>query len=109
MLLGEGYYAERTAKQTAEILRRRGKDLEAQIESLKAAMLDLEAEAKFFNSTAAEAAVSFLFFALVRTYMLLQCARACACTRARRRSIDSLLKTTNLGPFYLVVASAKVF
>lgn len=65
MLLGEGYYAERTAKQTAEILRRRGKDLEAQIESLKATMLDLEAEAKFFNSTAAEAAVSFLFFGLV--------------------------------------------
>uniref|UniRef100_A0A6V7QV95 RNA polymerase II subunit 5-mediating protein homolog n=1 Tax=Ananas comosus var. bracteatus TaxID=296719 RepID=A0A6V7QV95_ANACO len=56
VLLGEGYYAERTAKQTAEILRRRGKDLEAQIESLKATMLDLEAEAKFFNSTAAEAA-----------------------------------------------------
>lgn len=56
VLLGEGYYADRTAKQTTEILQRRGKALEAQMESLKARMLDLEAEAKFFNSTAAEAA-----------------------------------------------------
>lgn len=58
MLLGEGYYAERTAKQTMEILQRRGKALEGQVESLKATMVDLEAEAKFFDSTAAEAAVS---------------------------------------------------
>ncbi|RZS09146.1 hypothetical protein BHM03_00040200 [Ensete ventricosum] len=56
VLLGEGYYAERTAKQTVEILQRRGKALERQVESLKATMVDLEAEAKFFDSTAAEAA-----------------------------------------------------
>ncbi|THU71310.1 hypothetical protein C4D60_Mb04t00070 [Musa balbisiana] len=56
VLLGEGYYAERTAKQTMEILQRRGKALEGQVESLKATMVDLEAEAKFFDSTAAEAA-----------------------------------------------------
>ncbi|XP_065001940.1 nonsense-mediated mRNA decay protein 2-like isoform X3 [Musa acuminata AAA Group] len=39
-----------------EILQRRGKALEGQVESLKATMVDLEAEAKFFDSTAAEAA-----------------------------------------------------
>lgn len=51
---------ERTAKQTTDILHRRGKALEAQVEALKAMMLDLEAEAKFFNSTAEEAFVSAL-------------------------------------------------
>ncbi|XP_008813686.1 RNA polymerase II subunit 5-mediating protein homolog isoform X2 [Phoenix dactylifera] len=56
VLLGEGYYADRTAKQTIEILQRRGKALEAQVEFLKAMMSDLEAESKFFNSTATEAA-----------------------------------------------------
>ncbi|KAG6519683.1 hypothetical protein ZIOFF_023188 [Zingiber officinale] len=55
VLLGDGYYAERTAKQTMDILHRRGKTMEAQVEALKATMLDLEAEAKFFNSTAEEA------------------------------------------------------
>lgn len=58
MLLGEGYYAERSAKQTVEILLRRGKSLEDQIDFLKATISDLEAEAKFFSSTATEAAVS---------------------------------------------------
>ncbi|KAK3040479.1 hypothetical protein RJ639_028764, partial [Escallonia herrerae] len=56
VLLGEGYYAERTSKQTVEILKRRGKTLESQIESLKAIMDDLKAEASFFDATAAEAA-----------------------------------------------------
>ncbi|KAM0947117.1 putative prefoldin alpha [Dioscorea sansibarensis] len=56
VLLGEGYYADRTARQTVEILKRRGKSLELQVESLKAVMLDLEAEAKFFDSTATDAA-----------------------------------------------------
>ncbi|WOK96645.1 hypothetical protein Cni_G05352 [Canna indica] len=56
VLLGEGYYAERSAKQTVDILQRRGKVLEAKVESLKATMMDLEAQAKFFNSTAEEAA-----------------------------------------------------
>ncbi|KAK9089225.1 hypothetical protein Scep_028307 [Stephania cephalantha] len=56
VLLGEGYYAERTSKQTVEMLGRRGKGLESQIESLKAMMEDLKAEASFFLSTADEAA-----------------------------------------------------
>ncbi|KAJ1704035.1 hypothetical protein LUZ63_003814 [Rhynchospora breviuscula] len=56
VLLGESYYAERSAKQTVEILQRRGKSLEAQMESLKATISDLEAEAKFFSSTATETA-----------------------------------------------------
>ncbi|PKA52696.1 hypothetical protein AXF42_Ash001677 [Apostasia shenzhenica] len=56
VLLGDGYYAERSAKQTVEILQRRGKSLEAQVESLKKTVRDLEAEAKFFDSTAAEVA-----------------------------------------------------
>jgi len=55
VLLGEGYYAERSAKQTTDILRRRGVELEAQVEAMKATISDLEAEAKFFESTAVEA------------------------------------------------------
>ncbi|CAO1942903.1 unnamed protein product [Urochloa humidicola] len=55
VLLGEGYYAERSAKQTTDILHRRGVELEAQVEAMKASISDLEAEAKFFESTAAEA------------------------------------------------------
>ncbi|XP_062230321.1 uncharacterized protein LOC133928026 isoform X4 [Phragmites australis] len=55
VLLGEGYYADRSAKQTTEILHRRGLELEAQVEAMKATIFDLEAEAKFFESTAAEA------------------------------------------------------
>lgn len=57
MLLGEGYYAERSAKQTTDILHRRGQELEAQVEAMKATIADLEAEAKFFESTATEASV----------------------------------------------------
>ncbi|KXG34043.1 hypothetical protein SORBI_3003G412400 [Sorghum bicolor] len=55
VLLGEGYYAERSAKQTTDILHRRGQELEAQVEAMKATIADLEAEAKFFESTATEA------------------------------------------------------
>lgn len=55
VLLGEGYYAERTSKQTVEILDRRGKALESQVDSLKAMMKDLKAEVSFFDATAAEA------------------------------------------------------
>lgn len=56
--MGEGYYAERTSKQTVEILKRRGKVLDSQVDSFKAMMKDLQAEASFFNTTASEAAVS---------------------------------------------------
>ena len=56
--MGEGYYAETTCKQTVEILKRRGKGLESQVDSLKAMVKDLEAEASFFDNTASEAAVS---------------------------------------------------
>lgn len=67
--MGEGYYADRTARQTVEILKRRGKSLELQVESLKAKMMNLEAEAKFFDSTATDAAVSFVvFISLVAFY-----------------------------------------
>ncbi|RLN23617.1 hypothetical protein C2845_PM07G33570 [Panicum miliaceum] len=55
VLLGEGYYAERSAKQTTDILHRRGVELEAKVEAMKATISDLEAEAKFFESTVAEA------------------------------------------------------
>ncbi|GLU06401.1 hypothetical protein SLE2022_234410 [Rubroshorea leprosula] len=55
VLLGEGYYAERTAKQTVEILKRRDKSLESQVNSLKATMEDLKLEASFFDTTALEA------------------------------------------------------
>ncbi|PIA36609.1 hypothetical protein AQUCO_03300071v1 [Aquilegia coerulea] len=56
VLLGEGYYAERTSKQTVDILHRRGKVLDSQVDSLNAVMMDLKAEASFFDSTATEAA-----------------------------------------------------
>ncbi|XP_057792847.1 uncharacterized protein LOC131009498 isoform X2 [Salvia miltiorrhiza] len=56
VLLGEGYHAERSAKQTVEILKRRGKALETQIESLNAVMEDLKLEASFFDNTAHESA-----------------------------------------------------
>jgi unconventional prefoldin RPB5 interactor 1 len=62
VLLGEGYYAERSAKQTTEILHRRGLELEAQVEKMQATISDLEAEAKFFESTATEASVRILSF-----------------------------------------------
>ncbi|KAJ6842638.1 putative RNA polymerase II subunit 5-mediating protein-like protein [Iris pallida] len=55
VLLGDGYYADRSSKQTVDILKRREKSLEGQLEALKASMMDLETEAKFFDSTAAEA------------------------------------------------------
>jgi unconventional prefoldin RPB5 interactor 1 len=64
VLLGEGYYVERSAKQTTEILHRRGMELEAQVEAMKATISDLEAEAKFFESTAAEASVRLSFLVL---------------------------------------------
>ncbi|XP_038682617.1 RNA polymerase II subunit 5-mediating protein homolog isoform X1 [Tripterygium wilfordii] len=56
VLLGEGYYTERTAKQTVEILKRREKMLDSQVDSLKANVHDLKAEASFFDTTVAEAA-----------------------------------------------------
>ncbi|KAL6529825.1 hypothetical protein OROGR_015448 [Orobanche gracilis] len=56
VLLGEGYCAERTSKQTVEIFKRRGRALETQVESLKTIMQDLKAEASFFDATAGESA-----------------------------------------------------
>jgi unconventional prefoldin RPB5 interactor 1 len=70
VLLGEGYYAERSAKQTTEILHRRGLELEAQVEAMKATISDLEAEVKFFESTATEASVRILSFYLLFTHGL---------------------------------------
>ncbi|KAE9616882.1 putative prefoldin alpha [Lupinus albus] len=55
VLLGEGYYAERTSKQTVEILTRRGKSLDSRVDSIEAIIKDLQAEASFFNATASEA------------------------------------------------------
>ncbi|CAN6700503.1 unnamed protein product [Malus baccata var. baccata] len=56
VLLGEGYYAERTSKQTVDILMRRGKELDSQVDSLNAVLADLKFEASFIDSTASEAA-----------------------------------------------------
>ncbi|KAF3444095.1 hypothetical protein FNV43_RR13785 [Rhamnella rubrinervis] len=60
VLLGDGYYAERTCKQTVDILKRRGKALESHVDSLNAMVKDLEAEASFFDGTATEAKEGFL-------------------------------------------------
>ncbi|CAJ2664983.1 unnamed protein product [Trifolium pratense] len=54
VLLGEGYYADRTSKQTVEILQRRGKSLDSQIESQQAMINNL---ASFINVTDSEVAV----------------------------------------------------
>ncbi|CAJ2664992.1 unnamed protein product [Trifolium pratense] len=53
VLLGEGYYADRTSKQTVEILQRRGKSLDSQIESQQAMINNL---ASFINVTDSEVA-----------------------------------------------------
>ncbi|KAH6780968.1 hypothetical protein C2S52_012205 [Perilla frutescens var. hirtella] len=56
VLLGESYFAERSAKQTVEILERRSNTLETQIDSLNAIIDDLKLEASFFDNTARESA-----------------------------------------------------
>ncbi|ONI14383.1 hypothetical protein PRUPE_4G278300 [Prunus persica] len=56
VLLGEGYYAERTSRQTLEILKRRGMALDSQVDSLNAMLDDLKLEASFLDATASEAA-----------------------------------------------------
>jgi len=68
--LGEGYYAERTLKQTVEILQRRGRSLDSHVDSLEANIKDLEAEASFFNATASQVAVRVHFFVLFFTLMI---------------------------------------
>lgn len=59
VLLGEGYYTERTCKQTLEILNRRKMSLDEHVQSFHAVISDLKAEAMFFKSTAHEAAEGF--------------------------------------------------
>ncbi|RZB66121.1 RNA polymerase II subunit 5-mediating protein-like isoform A, partial [Glycine soja] len=51
VLLGEGYYAERTSKQTVEILQQRRKSLDSRVDSLEANIKDPQAEASFLNAT----------------------------------------------------------
>lgn len=65
VLLGEGYYAERTSKQTTDLLKRRGKALESQVNSITAVMQDLKAQASYFDATAAEVAVSLKYLILL--------------------------------------------
>jgi hypothetical protein len=60
VLLGEGYYAERSAKQAVEILERRSEFLDSKINSTKVHIGDLEAEAAFVKNIADEAAVCSL-------------------------------------------------
>ncbi|XP_025605285.1 protein MALE DISCOVERER 2-like isoform X2 [Arachis hypogaea] len=59
VFLREGYYVEKTFKQTAEILKQRGMGLESQLDSLEVIIKDLQAETMFFGQTIAEAAVHF--------------------------------------------------
>ena len=60
VLLGESYYAECSAKQTVDILNRRGKLLYSRIDDVQSQLDDLDVESRFFNETLAEAAVSML-------------------------------------------------
>ncbi|KAH9602699.1 hypothetical protein KSS87_018268 [Heliosperma pusillum] len=55
VLLGEGYFAERSAKQTVDILKRRGNMLDSEVDSLKSVIEDLKTEVSFFDKTAQEA------------------------------------------------------
>ena len=65
VLLGESYYAECSAKQTVEILDRRGKLLNSRIDDVKSQLADLDMESRFFSETLAEASVSMLATLLV--------------------------------------------
>lgn len=56
VLLGEGYYAECSAKETVEILERRGKFLDSKIAGVNSQLGDLHAESLFFKDTLTEAA-----------------------------------------------------
>ncbi|CAL5212774.1 unnamed protein product [Lathyrus oleraceus] len=53
VLLGEGYYADRTSKQTVDILQRRGESLNSQVDSLQAMINNLSS---FVNVTDSEVA-----------------------------------------------------
>ncbi|CAM6084161.1 unnamed protein product [Calypogeia fissa] len=55
VLLGENHYAERSAKQTVEILDRRSQFLDQKIAGTKAQIADLEVESAFVSNTAEEA------------------------------------------------------
>ena len=80
--MGEGYYAERTSKQTVEILQRRGKSLDSQVDSLEANIKDLEAEASFFNATASQVAVRVHFFFVLFTLSTLMISLNVICFEA---------------------------
>ncbi len=64
VLLGEGYYAERSAKQAVEILERQSEFLDSKINATKVHIGDLEAEATFVKNIADEAAVCSLSFSV---------------------------------------------
>lgn len=48
--MGEGYYADRTSKQTVEILQRRGKSLDSQVDSLQLMINNLNSFIKVADS-----------------------------------------------------------
>eukprot|EP00249_Psilotum_nudum_P011620 c23281_g1_i1 orf=386-1540(+) len=60
VLLGEGYYAECSAKQTIDILHRRDEFLESKISGVKSQIADLQAESLFFSNTLNEAAAGIV-------------------------------------------------
>ncbi|KEH30697.1 prefoldin protein [Medicago truncatula] len=57
VLLGEGYYADRTSKQTVEILQRRGKSLDSQVDSLQLMINNLNSFIKVADSEVEEGLV----------------------------------------------------
>lgn len=70
VLLGDGLYAERSAKQAAEILMRRSEFMDSKINAIKGQIKDLKAEASFATNTAAEAAVSIHDFTSLYCYII---------------------------------------
>lgn len=60
VLLGERYFAERSAKQTIQFLARRGEYLNSKLLGVKAQVADLQAEASFARAAAEEAAAGMV-------------------------------------------------
>lgn len=111
VLLGEGYYAERTSKQTVDILMRRGKELDSQVDSLNAILADLKFEASFIDSTASEAAVmpkfNSLIFLIHTLLNMVEILFLCLCDIVYL-SIGFLIKSQYTEKVMLIVSTLKL-
>lgn len=109
VLLGDGLYAERSAKQAAEILMRRSEFMDSKINAIKGQIKDLQAEAAFATNTAAEAAVSVCDFINHCCYIIdfnsylyyfLSLVIRCSTLKLSAVFYQVLLKKSNQNPVY---------